>query len=257
MSLNNAIIELQSIVTSLQTQITSVVDNYKSIKSDATTYVALIDIIDTRFGYINDLMIRINNSIDALISYNNLDQMYYESKRVFKCYSAVEYTKIQESKDDRICNDFAVDNDPILQQFRPKFEDGSFSTIGCFNNKGRFSCKVPLYNQVIKNYNNIIKYSKQITGYLHDINAFISARSQAVATFKIIETDKKNFMSKIAVLRSEMPIISSEDLMTNHVDPHLLDTIAESINNNLNSEISCYAAATAFATNTCFKNFLE
>jgi hypothetical protein len=257
MSLNNAIIELQSIRTSLQTQITSVVDNYKSIKNEKGVYIALIDIIDTRFGYINDLMIRINNSIDSLISYNNLDEGFYVTKRVFKCFSAEECNKIAAIKDNNICTGFAVDSDPILKQFIPKFLDGSYSTIGCFNNKGRFSCKVPLYNQIIKHYNSVIKYSKQITGYLQDINAFIAARSQAVATFKKIETDKKNFTNKLAIIRSEMPPISPEDLMTNHVSPHLLDTIAESINNNLDSEISCYAAATAFATNSCFQDFLN
>jgi hypothetical protein len=258
MSSNNVIIELQSIVTGLETQIASVKDNYKSIQSDSTTYVALIDVIDTRFGYINDLMIRINDSIDALISYDNLDEGFYNKERVYKCFSFEESTKIEAIKDNSICKDFAVDSNLTLKHFQPKYLAGSYSDIGCFDKKGRFSCKVPLYNQIIKNYNNVIKYSKEVIRYLRDINAFISARSHAVTLFNIINNEKTTFMNKLDELKSKIPTkLSAEDLTKNHISPDLISTIEDSITNNLNSQVSCYAAATAFATNSCYQDFLN
>ena len=243
----------------LEGKITDKKKELNKIKSESiNSTVTIFPIIDYRLKLLDDLIARMNYCINQLRAYNALDEFYYKTMRFPKCFSISQAAIINETKDDSICKDFGVDSSEILKYFKPKFKEGSYTTIGCGDEGAKLACKVPYYQKIIQNYNDFFVTKQNVELYLNDVSKLLLAVGDVknLAISLSFQTDK--YLNEIDVLAEQIPKnISSSDYITMHIDPAFISAIKKLAKNNMDYQVDCFAGAAAFIGNRCFPDYIK
>ena len=220
--------------------------------------VTLFPLISYRIKLLDDLIAEMNKSINQLRAYNALDEFYYKTVRIPKCFPNSEADFINRTMDNALCKDFGVDSNAVLKYFKPKFKEGSYTTIGCGDEGARFACKVPFYQKIIQNYNNFFVLQQNVDFYIKDVENLLKAMNDVAILASSLSFQTEAYLKEIDVLAEQVPKdLKESDYITCHVDPDFINAIKKLAKNNMDYQVDCFSGAAAFIGNPCFDNYVK